>query len=90
MTGFRDKVKVSGTQYFPSSLAQVEFRCGLTSVLLEPAGQQPQYFGTLGSTLSLQARMPPFMLRRRVKRCCFRRLIAFALRMPLLQCATIS
>lgn len=39
VAGFRDKVKVSGTMYFPSSIAQVEFRCGLTNVLIERAGQ---------------------------------------------------
>ena len=46
--------------------------------------------GTVGSTLSLQARMPPFMLRTLRKPACFRRSTALALRMPLLQCATIS
>src|ERR1051326_91361 len=49
-----------------------------------------QYFGTLGSTLSLQARIPPFMFLTFLKPACFRKSTAFALRMPLLQCATIS
>ena len=50
----------------------------------------PQYFGTLGSTLSLQARIPPFMLRTFLNPACFRKSTALALRIPLLQCATIS
>src|SRR6476620_9380776 len=49
-----------------------------------------QYFGTLGSILSLQARMPPFMFLTFLKPACFRKSTALALRVPLLQCATIS
>jgi hypothetical protein len=37
--GFRDKVKVSGTMYTPSSLADVEFKCGLSNVMVEGAAQ---------------------------------------------------
>ena len=39
-----------------------------------------QYFGTVGSTLSLQARMPPFMFRTFLKPVCFRKSTAFWLR----------
>src|SRR5579872_940281 len=49
-----------------------------------------QYFGTLGSTLSLHARIPPLILRTFLNPACFRKSTAFALRIPLLQCATIS
>lgn len=35
--GPRDKVKVSGTLYLPSSMAQVEFKCGLSNVSIESA-----------------------------------------------------
>src|ERR1700722_8922620 len=49
-----------------------------------------QYLGTLGSTLSLQARIPPFILRTFLNPACFRKSTALALRIPLLQCATIS
>jgi hypothetical protein len=34
-SGFGDRVKVSGTVYFPTSLADVEFTCGLTNPLVE-------------------------------------------------------
>ena len=34
--------------------------------------------------------MPPFMLRTRLNPACFRKSTALALRIPLLQCATIS
>ena len=33
--GYQDKVRVSGTMYFPSSVANVEFRCGLDNPLIE-------------------------------------------------------
>jgi hypothetical protein len=33
--GFGDRVKISGTVYFPTSLADVEFSCGLTNPLVE-------------------------------------------------------
>ena len=39
VAGFMDKVKVSGTMYTPSSLATVEFKCGLTNVLIESTGR---------------------------------------------------
>lgn len=35
VAGFLDKVKISGTMYTPSSIAKVEFQCGLTNVLVE-------------------------------------------------------
>src|ERR1700687_16054 len=44
-----------------------------------------QYFGTVGSTLSLHAKIPPFMLRTLRNPACFRNSTAFALRIPLLQ-----
>ncbi|MBV9328780.1 MAG: hypothetical protein JO352_34145 [Chloroflexi bacterium] len=34
-SGFGDKVKVSGTVYFPTSLADVEFSCALSNILVE-------------------------------------------------------
>jgi len=37
--GYRDKVKVTGTMYYPSSMAQVEFQCGLTNTFVESAGR---------------------------------------------------
>ncbi len=37
VAGFADKLKVSGTMYFPSSIAHVEFKCGLSNTLYEPA-----------------------------------------------------
>lgn len=37
--GYQDKVKVSGTMYLPSSMAQVEFKCGLSNPLFEASGQ---------------------------------------------------
>ena len=49
-----------------------------------------QYFGTLGSTLSLQARMPPTTLRTCWKPFWRRTAQALALRMPLLQWITMS
>src|SRR5207237_7255255 len=52
--------------------------------------KQAQYFGTDGSTLSLQARIPPFMFFTLRNPACFRKSTALALRMPLLQWATIS
>src|SRR5277367_1168950 len=55
-----------------------------------PSGEDHQYFGMLGSTLSLQARMPPFMLRTFLNPACFRNSTALAERAPLLQWATIS
>jgi len=33
--GYRDKVRVSGTMYYPGSMAKVEFKCGLTNSLYE-------------------------------------------------------
>jgi len=36
--GYRDKFKVTGTMYYPSSAAQVEFACGLTNTSIESAG----------------------------------------------------
>jgi len=35
LAGFRDKVRVSGTMYLPSSIAQVEFKCGLANTLID-------------------------------------------------------
>lgn len=35
--GYQDKVLVSGTVYFPSSVATVEFTCGLSNPLIEKA-----------------------------------------------------
>ena len=35
LTGYGDKVKVSGTVYFPTALADVEFTCGLNNLLIE-------------------------------------------------------
>src|SRR6185295_8288680 len=50
-----------------------------------------QYFGTLGSTSSDQAVIPPFRLTKRpVKPALFNASIAFALRTPPLQCTTVS
>jgi len=37
VAGFADKLKVSGTMYYPSSIAHVEFKCGLSNTLYEPA-----------------------------------------------------
>ena len=37
--GYHDKVKVSGTMYYPSSMASVEFKCGLDNALVESAGK---------------------------------------------------
>lgn len=37
--GYRDKVNVSGTMYYPSSIATVEFKCGLSNSLVESAGK---------------------------------------------------
>ena len=33
--GYGDKVKISGTVYFPTSVADVEFTCGLSNPLIE-------------------------------------------------------
>ena len=33
-----DRVRVSGTMYYPSSIAKVEFRCGLSNMLIEGVG----------------------------------------------------
>jgi len=38
--GYLNKVKVSGTMYYPSSMAQVEFKCGLTNTLFERGSDQ--------------------------------------------------
>ena len=35
IAGYTDKLKVSGTMYYPSSIAKVEFSCGLTNTLYE-------------------------------------------------------
>jgi hypothetical protein len=35
VVGYADKVQVSGTMYYPSSIAHVEFKCGLTNTLYE-------------------------------------------------------
>jgi hypothetical protein len=35
VVGYSDKVQVSGTMYYPSSIAQVEFKCGLSNTLYE-------------------------------------------------------
>jgi hypothetical protein len=35
VAGYTDKVKVSGTLYFPSSIAHVEFKCGMDNTLYE-------------------------------------------------------
>ena len=40
VAGYSDKVKVSGTMYYPSSMAQVEFKCGLTNTLFESGAGQ--------------------------------------------------
>ena len=37
VAGYTDKLKVSGTMYYPSSIAHVEFKCGLSNTLYEPA-----------------------------------------------------
>jgi len=37
IAGYKDKVRVSGTLYLPSSMAQVEFKCGLSNPLFESA-----------------------------------------------------
>ena len=37
VAGYADKLKVSGTMYYPSSIAHVEFKCGLSNTLYEPA-----------------------------------------------------
>jgi hypothetical protein len=37
--GYRDKVRVSGTMYYPSSIAHVDFKCGLDNSLVESAGK---------------------------------------------------
>jgi hypothetical protein len=37
VAGFADKLKVSGTMYYPSSIARVEFKCGLSNTLYELA-----------------------------------------------------
>ena len=37
--GHRDKIKVSGTMYYPSAVAKVDFKCGLTNTLVESAGK---------------------------------------------------
>jgi hypothetical protein len=34
--GYGDRVKISGTVYFPTTLADVEFTCGLSNPLIEP------------------------------------------------------
>src|SRR5262249_35424487 len=49
-----------------------------------------QYFGTLGSIWSAQARMPPLRFLIFVKPCCRRNCTALALRAPILQWTTIS
>jgi hypothetical protein len=36
VAGYSDKLRVSGTMYYPSSIAHVEFKCGLTHTLYEP------------------------------------------------------
>src|SRR5258707_8713352 len=48
------------------------------------------YFGTLGSTLSLHARIPPTTFRTCLKPFCFSTAQALALRMPLRQWITMS
>ncbi|HLJ51696.1 MAG TPA: hypothetical protein VKU01_37075 [Bryobacteraceae bacterium] len=35
VVGYTDKLKVSGTMYYPSSIAHVEFKCGLSNTLYE-------------------------------------------------------
>ena len=35
VAGYNDKVRASGTMYYPSSIAHVEFKCGLTNTLYE-------------------------------------------------------
>lgn len=35
--GYGDKIQLSGTMYFPSSLADVDFTCGLSNPLIEKA-----------------------------------------------------
>ena len=37
VAGYADKLKVSGTMYYPSSIAHVEFKCGLSNTLYEIA-----------------------------------------------------
>jgi hypothetical protein len=37
--GYGTKIKVSGTMYYPSSIAKVDFKCGLTNSLFESAGK---------------------------------------------------
>jgi hypothetical protein len=36
--GYHDKVRVSGSMYYPSSIAHVEFECALSNTLIESAG----------------------------------------------------
>jgi len=38
VVGYQDKVRVSGTMYYPSAIAHVEFKCGLSNTLFESAG----------------------------------------------------
>jgi hypothetical protein len=33
--GYTDKVRVSGTMYYPGAIANVEFKCGLSNTLIE-------------------------------------------------------
>ena len=49
-----------------------------------------QYFGTLGSILSAQAKMPPLRFLTFSKPASFKNFTALALRPPALQCTTIS
>jgi hypothetical protein len=35
--GYNDRVRVSGTMYYPSAIAKVEFKCGLSNTLIESA-----------------------------------------------------
>jgi hypothetical protein len=35
--GHTDRVRVSGRMYYPSSMANVEFKCGLDNTLIESA-----------------------------------------------------
>ena len=39
VVGYGNKVKISGTMYYPSSMAKVEFKCGMENTMFESGGQ---------------------------------------------------
>src|SRR6185369_1784509 len=74
------------TPGFPPCQAGLKTRLYRNCVLagsLEPGGRRSQYFGWLGSTVSIQARIPPFRLRTSVKPTVLRKSCALALRPPI-------